>query len=621
MGGPPIKRPRRDERRTVPILKRLQSRELGSQTKLSVADIPEVPFRLPSAWKKRSVDPGARNKIFASQWITSNHVVYGTKCNRLVLYDTSSDSSLEIPLISSGTREFFGRSSCGIHAIQANPSKSLLATGGADVNNIGVYALSELSPLWLLKDCHTDWVFDLRWLDDTYLASCSRDSSLALWRIPMDSDNLHLGSPSSSVHSQQTVHTPFIDRPVSHAISSIPDDRYRALEYLPPLNLLTVVSMSRRLYLYDAIRMGSDKKTKPIFTLALRDAYQEAVALRRWPSEPHCVALATHHCVILFDIRCSDPISASGCCIHPPLAVSGVRSLNFSGDVLSYGSSNGQVHFYDLRGSQHLPTHLEIGPGWVKPNVCVNDESSTPTPISGASMSDTSWFSRISSSSGWRTPISNPPPPTSALTPELLIHGASSFPIRSNNIRIRLDRRQQRLYGLRSRLFPSLMYSLATLHSSVSNDPDTRQQQRDYAPLAGSSRRRQLPFSETLDRIADPIPTPADDSESESGDDVDEVEEPPDHSNDSDEEDGEDEVSMEPTNWRLPSADFRSQASAVNIPLIDLLSNLPSDSSLSAHRRLVAIYTHEYDPSGTRLFTAGGPIASTYHGNVAALWE
>jgi WD40 repeat protein len=30
---------------------------------------------------------------------------------------------------------------------------------------------------------HEDWIFDMTWLDDQFLASGSRDGSLALWRV------------------------------------------------------------------------------------------------------------------------------------------------------------------------------------------------------------------------------------------------------------------------------------------------------------------------------------------------------------------------------------------------------------------------------------------------------
>lgn len=34
-----------------------------------------------------------------------------------------------------------------------------------------------------------------------------------------------------------------------------------------------------------------------------------------------------------------------------------------------------------------------------------------------------------------------------------------------------------------------------------------------------------------------------------------------------------------------------------------------------------AIYTHCYDSSGTRLFTAGGPLPATLIGNYAGIWQ
>ncbi|KAF7242855.1 DDB1-and CUL4-associated factor 12 [Paragonimus skrjabini miyazakii] len=630
MSGPSPKRQRR-ERKHLSVLKRLRQRELGSVDKISVDDVPQASFRLPVAWRKRTVDPGLRNKIFASQWITNNHIVYGTKCNQLVLFDCNSNSSLDIPLIGNeiSNPSSLGSCACGIHAIQLNPSRSLLATGGASVNQIGVYALSELSPYCLLKDCHTDWVFDLRWLDDSHLASCSRDSSLALWRIPEFENHLGKLKTGSSVHVQGIDPVPAIGSPLSCVVSAIPDDRFRAVEHLAPFNSLTVVSMSRRFYLYDAIRMGADKRTKPIFTLALRDAYQEAVALRQWPSAPHCVALATHHCVILFDIRCSDPVGATGCCIHPPSAVSGIRSLNFAGNILSYGSSNGQIHFYDLRGNQHLPTHLELGPGWVKPSMCANEDSFPPLPETPSPVDGNNWPPQTRNSSVWGAP----PAPYSAV-PVFLSHfpaSSNSFVAHSNNLRIRLDRRQNRFTDLRSRRFASLIYSIAGLRQSDVNNRDVNYRNASNSTFGEvTSRRRRLPSTES-DDIIESVSSGVRDNDNENeevnNEDADVIS--PDHDEldvvTSEQQETEEETvtdSAQFSIWRLPEPGAqRTQTSSFNFPLIGLWSDFPSMSAISTHRRLVAVYTHEYDPSGTRLFTAGGPIASTYHGNVAALWE
>ncbi|KAL9986368.1 hypothetical protein ACROYT_G000507 [Oculina patagonica] len=50
----------------------------------------------------------------------------------------------------------------------------------------------------------------------------------------------------------------------------------------------------------------------------------------------------------------------------------------------------------------------------------------------------------------------------------------------------------------------------------------------------------------------------------------------------------------------------------------------PFDDYMFEHTlvcRSNAIYTHCYDPTGTKLFAAGGPLSLVYYGNYAALWE
>lgn len=57
--------------------------------------------------------------------------------------------SLSIPFCSHSN--YSVSTACGIHSIQKNSSQTLLATGGFNVNEVGIYKLSELSPYCLLK--------------------------------------------------------------------------------------------------------------------------------------------------------------------------------------------------------------------------------------------------------------------------------------------------------------------------------------------------------------------------------------------------------------------------------------------------------------------------------------
>lgn len=56
-----------------------------------------------------------------------------------------------------------------------------------------------------LQLAHQDWVFALAWLDDNFLVSGSRDTTLALWRVPDPTDcQLEASRVGSSIHRNRS---------------------------------------------------------------------------------------------------------------------------------------------------------------------------------------------------------------------------------------------------------------------------------------------------------------------------------------------------------------------------------------------------------------------------------
>lgn len=58
---------------------------------------------------------------------------------------------------------------CGIHSLQLNPSKTLLATGARNACDVAVYRLPTLDPVCIGETAHKDWVSAFAFRQNTIL--------------------------------------------------------------------------------------------------------------------------------------------------------------------------------------------------------------------------------------------------------------------------------------------------------------------------------------------------------------------------------------------------------------------------------------------------------------------
>ncbi|XP_040855493.1 DDB1- and CUL4-associated factor 12-like protein 2 [Ochotona curzoniae] len=143
---------------------------------------------LPHVLREHQLDLGTLDKVFASQWLNSREVVCGTRCNKLFRLDVHSGQITHCPVMLVREPAPAGNPpGCGIHAIELNPSKTLLATGSENPKGLAVYQLPAMNPV-CLGDIrgHKDGISAIAWVSDNVVASGSHDGTLALWQLDPD---------------------------------------------------------------------------------------------------------------------------------------------------------------------------------------------------------------------------------------------------------------------------------------------------------------------------------------------------------------------------------------------------------------------------------------------------
>ncbi|KAE8738487.1 hypothetical protein FOCC_FOCC016046 [Frankliniella occidentalis] len=286
---------------------------------------------------------GNINKVFCSQWLSDRQVVFGTKCNKLMVYDVMKHQLDKIPSLkgSSSRQSLPGPPSeqqTGIHSVQINPSRTLLATGASSPNEIAVYRLPTLDPVCVGQNAHTDSVFDMCWLDDQFLVSGSRDTRMALWRIQED----ELIGTQEECQAAQKV---------------------RALAFNKKEGELAALSLNGYIHIWSADRFQQKLSRK-------LPSCQENVCMA--VSESGLYAIGCRSYTLLLDQRTLQAHRK----INSRYTGCGIRSASFQGNILTIGTGVGMLMFYDLRAGKYLESSinssrtvvLKTSRGYVFPN-------------------------------------------------------------------------------------------------------------------------------------------------------------------------------------------------------------------------------------------------------------
>lgn len=73
---------------------------------------------------------------------------------QLVILDLETNKMVRIPMLHSRLDRAPPECPCGIHSIAINPSRTLLATGGDNVNDVAIYRLPTFDPVCIGEVCN-----------------------------------------------------------------------------------------------------------------------------------------------------------------------------------------------------------------------------------------------------------------------------------------------------------------------------------------------------------------------------------------------------------------------------------------------------------------------------------
>jgi WD repeat-containing protein 40A len=311
--------------------------------------------RLPGRLVEREHDLQKLDKVFASTWLSETQVILGTKCQKLFVLDINTGSKVYIPNIirTHGDSEVTNTAqSTGIHSISLNPSKTLLAVGAGNPNEmIEIYRVPTLEPYALLKG-HKDMVFSVCWLDDETLVSGSRDKSLKFWSLK-----------SQYVHSY--LDDGVVMLPIYHCTSSEIKHKEKVRDVVVDRFHDQTFTLSADGY----VKIWDSQRGNTTVSVSL-PYVNETVCLGIDPGN-RLISVGSQSHISLIDSR-------SGSVIHNFESLDdgwGVRSMVINENLITIGGGYGRISFYDLRaadyvswqnaqGNEHKYT-LQSGNGWL----------------------------------------------------------------------------------------------------------------------------------------------------------------------------------------------------------------------------------------------------------------
>lgn len=130
----------------------------------------------------------------SSEWLDEHRILLGSVDGNLQIYNrtTKKYTSVE-PLINHQGENNMDEDSDMLvskSVIKINPSRTLIATEGKDINSVAIYSLPSMTPFAVGIHELANWTKDICWLNDSHLVT-STNGIISCWKVNENPINIH----------------------------------------------------------------------------------------------------------------------------------------------------------------------------------------------------------------------------------------------------------------------------------------------------------------------------------------------------------------------------------------------------------------------------------------------
>lgn len=304
-------------------------------------------IRQPKIFKHTPIDfPRNTDKLFCSTWLNNDIIVVGGKDNRMHLLDCRKgyQGTISTPTrVNLMTYDIDGKISekngmpateaelsecqtCGYHTLELSPGGNILATTGELAQDICLYDAKTMDPIYNIEG-NKDWVFDMKFLNEEYLVSGSRDKMLGIWKFKEDG-SLKNGALISTLNM------------------------IRHLQVDPKQKMIYALSNDGTMSKFD-LQHSHDAVNR--FVLP----YPSETVTMAFQSQTKIMAVGGRVEVMFIDFRIKDKKVKV---MENQQQSWGLRSMswNDSGNILTMAGGLGRILFYDLRADKFIPVDNDV---------------------------------------------------------------------------------------------------------------------------------------------------------------------------------------------------------------------------------------------------------------------